>query len=68
MIRDSYIDKSETKYAYIDLRETLQFAQADFDEKYIYLPSENFFSSMYTEILAIPVRKDFPYYNEFNRM
>ncbi|XP_027198796.2 glutamate receptor-like [Dermatophagoides pteronyssinus] len=68
MIRDSYIDKSETKYAYIDLRETLQFAQADFDEKYIYLPSENFFSSMYTEILAIPVRKDFPYYNEFNRI
>lgn len=69
MIRDSYIDdKKEIKYAYIDLRETLKFAQADFDEKYIYLPYESLTSSLRSEILAIPLRTDFPYYNEFNRM
>ena len=68
MIRDSFINKTKTPYAYIDLRETLQFARTDFGERYFYLPSESSFSQMYSNILAIPLRKDFSFYNEFNQM
>ncbi|OTF83342.1 hypothetical protein BLA29_000142 [Euroglyphus maynei] len=57
---------TELRYVYIGQRETLLFGQAEFGEKYLFLPEE-VESSLFKEIIAIPLRSDFPYYDEFNK-
>lgn len=61
-------DSSNTgsSYVYIGQRETLRYGLSDFGEKYLYLPEETD-SSLFMEIVGIPVRPGFPYYDVFNR-
>ncbi|XP_075589664.1 uncharacterized protein LOC124495716 isoform X2 [Dermatophagoides farinae] len=57
---------SGTPYAYIDQRETLKFGTIQIGEKFFYIPPNNIFATLFTDLVAIPVRSDFPYYSQFN--
>ncbi|UXI15299.1 Pantetheinase [Sarcoptes scabiei] len=63
LVKNSSPDRS---YVFMTLRDTLRYGRLIFGEQYLYLPTENMDSSMFSNFIAIAVRPEFPYYKQFD--
>lgn len=53
---------------FIELRDNLRYQQINFGKKFIYLPPDTIDSSLFNDILAMPIQKNFVFKQEFNNV
>lgn len=54
--------------AFIAERKNLLYHKLISGEKFFYIPPESFDSSLFLDMLSIPVKQNFPYIKEFDSM
>lgn len=54
------------RVAFIAERKKLLYHRIMSGEKFFHIPPENFDSSLFIDILSIPMRQNFPYVKEFD--
>lgn len=53
---------------FIELRDNLNYQQINFGKKFFHLPPDTIDSSLFNDILAMPIQKNFAFKQEFNNV